>query len=250
MAMMTAFWMHTLRLSLWPRSGGVQGDLDREADTLTQKWLTEYRVAIKGLSDERRAVYDDIIAMSTEPQRADILRPRVRTEETEHADGNKVPVKSGHLMSDADGNFPVGTLNAWEISVLESEMKQPGFLAWYRNPSRASADSLAIAYRDGKDNWRRMCPDFIFFSDFRDDVKVSIVDPHGFYLSDALPKLQGLADYAAKFGEEFHRIEAVAEMTDKKLRVLDIKAPTVRQAINEAKDAEALYLSNAATDYC
>ncbi len=227
----------------------VQGDLDREADTLTQKWLSKYRVAIKGLSDERRAVYDDIIAMSTEPQRTDILRPRIRTEETEDADGNKVPVKSDHLMSDADGNFPVALLNAWEISVLESEMKQPGFLAWYRNPSRASADSLAIAYKDGKDNWRRMCPDFIFFSGSGDDVNVSIVDPHGFYLGDALPKLRGLADYATKFGSEFHRIEAVAEMTDKKLRVLDIKSAAVRQAIHEAKDAEALYLSNAATDY-
>ena len=227
----------------------VQADLDREADALTRKWLAEYRVAIKGLSDERRAVYDDIIAMSTEPQRTDILRPRVRTEETEDADGHKVPVKSRHLMSDAEGNFPIGTLNTWETSVLESEMKQPGFLAWYRNPSRASADSLAIAYKDGKGNWRRMCPDFIFFNGSDDDVRVSIVDPHGFHFGDALPKLRGLADYAAQFGDEFHRIEAVAEMTDKRLRVLDIKSPTVRQAISEAKDPEALYLSNAATDY-
>jgi type III restriction enzyme len=152
-------------------------------------------------------------------------------------------------MSDPDGNFPMGTLNAWETSVLESEIKQPGFLAWYRNPSRASADSLAIAYKDGKGNWRRMCPDFIFFSGSGEDVRVSIVDPHGFHLGDALPKLRGLADYATNFGDAFHRIEAVAEMKDKKLRVLDIKAPTVRQAISEAKDAEALYLSTAATDY-
>jgi hypothetical protein len=228
---------------------GVQSDLDRDANTLTQKWLTEFRVAIKGLSDERRAVYDDIIAMSTEPQRIDILRPRVRTEETEDADGNKVSVKSRHLMSDVDGNFPIGMLNPSETSVLESEMKQPGFLAWYRNPARASADSLAIAYKDGKGNWRRMCPDFIFFSGSGDDVKVSIVDPHGFHLADALPKLRGLADYATDLGSEFHRIEAVTEMKDKKLRVLDIKSLKVRQAIKEAKDAEALYLSDAATDY-
>jgi type III restriction enzyme len=227
----------------------AQSELDREADILTQKWLAKYRVAIKGLSDERRSVYDDIIAMSTEPQRIDILRPRVRAEETEDADGNSIPAKPKHLMSDTAGNFPIGMLNTWEISVLEPEMEQPGFLAWYRNPSRASADSLAIAYKDGKGNWRRMCPDFIFFSGSGDDVKVSIVDPHGFYLADALPKLRGLADYTVKFGSEFHRIEAVAEMTDKKLRVLDIKSPTVREAINKAKDAEALYLSNVATDY-
>jgi type III restriction enzyme len=228
---------------------GVQGDLDREADTLTQRWLAEYRVAIKGLSDNRRAMYDEIIALSIEPQRIDILRPRVRTEETEDSHGIKVLVKSRHLMSDTDGNFPIGTLNAWETSVLESEMKRSGFLAWYRNPARASADSLAIAYKDGKGNWRRMCPDFVFFSGYHDDVKISIVDPHGFHLGDALPKLRGLADYAAKFGDEFHRIEAVAEMKDKKLRVLDLKSFRVRQSINEAGDAEALYLSEAATDY-
>ena len=238
-----------VKVAALAKIGDVPGDLDREVDAVTQKWLAEYRVAIKGLSDERRAVYDDIISMSTEPQRIDILRPRVRTEETKDPDGNKVPVKTGHLMSDLDGNFPIGTLNPSETSVLESEMEQPGFLAWYRNPARASADSLAIAYKDGKDNWRRMCPDFIFISSSGDGVKVSIVDPHGFYLGDALPKLRGLADYVAKLGSEFHRFEAVSEMKDKKLRVLDIKSPAVRQAIKEAKDAEALYLSNAATDY-
>lgn len=238
-----------VKVAALARIAGVQDDLDREADVLTQRWLAEYRVAIKGLSDERRAVYDDIISMSTEPQRIEIMRPRVRTEETEESDGNKVPAKSEHLMSDVDGNFPIGTLNTWETSVLESEMKQPGFLAWYRNPARASADSLAIAYKDGQDNWRRMCPDFIFFSSSGDDVRASIIDPHGYHLGDALPKLRGLADYAAKFGAELHRIEAVAEMKDKKLRVLDIKSLMVRQAITEANDAEALYLSAAATDY-
>jgi type III restriction enzyme len=238
-----------VKVAALARIEGVQSEVDREADGLAKKWLSEYRVAIKGLSDERRAVYEDIVAMSSEPQRIDVLRPRVRAEETEEADGKKIPVKASHLMSDNDGNFPIGSLNAWEFSVLESEMKQPGFLAWYRNPSRASADSLAIAYKDGKDNWRRMCPDFLFFNGSDDDVKVSIVDPHGYHLGDALPKLRGLAEYAAAFGGEFHRIEAVAEMGDEKLRVLDIKSPKVRQAIAAAKDAEALYLSDAATDY-
>jgi type III restriction enzyme len=228
---------------------GVQTELDREADVLAKKWLTEYRVAIKGLPDERRAVYDQIIAMSTEPQRIDILRPRVRTEETEAADGSKVTIKPQHLMSDDNGMFPTGALNNWETSVLESEMAQPGFQAWYRNPGRASDDSLAIGYQDGKGNWRRMCPDFVFFHGDKDDIKVSIVDPHGFHLGDALPKLRGLANYTEAFGDEFHRIEAVAEMKDKTLRVLDLKSASVRKAIREADDAERLYLSAVASDY-
>lgn len=228
---------------------GVQAELDREADLLAKKWLAEHRVAIKGLSDERRAVYDDIIATSPEPQRIDIRRPHVRSEDTEDSDGNKVPTTVGHLMSDEHGQFPIGSLNIWETSVLESELSRPGFLAWYRNPSRASGDSLAVAYQDGKGNWRRMCPDFVFFHGDEGNVRVSIVDPHSFHLGDALPKLRGLADFTVAYGEEFHRVEAVARMGDGILRVLDIKAETVRRAIYEADDAERLYLSAAATDY-
>lgn len=228
---------------------GVAAELDREADMLAKKWLTEHRVAIKGLSDDRRAIYDEIVAMPAEPQRIDILRPRVRSEETTDKEGSLLPTEPGHLMSDERGQFPIGSLNSWETSVLESEMRQPGFLAWYRNPVPASEDFLAIAYKDGKGNWRRMCPDFIFFSANESEVKASIVDPHGFHLGDALPKLRGLADFTVGYGDEFHRIEAVAQMKDKVIRVLDLKSEAVRRAIREADDGERLYLSDAATDY-
>jgi hypothetical protein len=240
-----------LKIAALARVDDVQPELDREADALAKKWLAKYRVAIKGLSDDRRAVYDGIIAMSTEPQRIDIIRPKVRAEETENPDGTKVSTRKNNLMSDEHGEFPIGSLNSWEAKVLDSEMGQPGFLAWYRNPSRAAEDSLAIAYKDGKDNWRRMCPDFVIFHGDVSDVKVSIVDPHGFHLSDAVPKLRGLADFAETYGDEFHRIEAVAQMRDKgkTLRVLDLKTASVRKAIRDAKDAERLYLSDAATNY-
>ena len=36
--------------------------------------------------------------------------------------------------------------------------------------------------------------------------------PHGHHLADALPKLRGLADFAATHGESFHRIESVARI--------------------------------------
>ncbi|RNH90365.1 type III restriction endonuclease subunit R [Micromonospora aurantiaca] len=185
-----------LKVAALARIDGVQAEIEREADALARRWLDRFRVAIKGLRDERRAVYDAIIAMSTDPQRIDILRPKVRSEETEaDADGTKVPTRPGHLMSDEAGDFPIGSLNSWETAVLDSERKQPGFLAWYRNPGRASDDSLAIAYKDGKGAWRRMCPDFLFFHGDEHNVKVSIIDPHGYHLGDALPKLRGLASF-------------------------------------------------------
>jgi type III restriction enzyme len=239
-----------LKVAALAQVEGVQAEIEREADALAKKWLIQHRVAIKGLSDERRAIYDNLIAMYTDPQRIDILRPKVRAEETEaDEEGTRVPTRPLHLMSDENGDFPIGSLNNWETNVLDSERQQPGFLAWYRNPGRASDDSLAIAYKDGKDNWRRMCPDFVFFHGTADDVKVSIVDPHGFHLGDALPKLRGLADYAEEYGIEFHRVEAVAEMKDGTIRVLDLKDDKVCKAIRAATDAEALYLSNAAVSY-
>ena len=229
---------------------GVQAELDREAMALTDKWLAQYRVDIKGLPDERQASYDEIRAMATSPQRIDIRRPKVRAEETVvNEDGSEVETRPLHLMSDDAGNFPIGSLNTWETGVLDRERGRTGFLAWYRNPGRASDDSLAVAYLDGKGNWRRMCPDFVFFHGGESGVKVSIVDPHGYHLGDALPKLRGLAEFTVEFGDEFHRIEAVAQMQDRTLRVLDLKDETVRKAIQDAEDAERLYLSDAATEY-
>ncbi|MDE0220646.1 MAG: DEAD/DEAH box helicase family protein [Spirochaetaceae bacterium] len=228
---------------------GLSDDLDREADEVVKKWFGQYRVAIKGLTDERRAVYDEIKGMSPEPQVIEIKRPRVRTEETENTDGHKLDTRTRHLTSDRDGNFPIGSLNQWETDVLDKEMGRPGFQAWYRNPSRPSGDALAIAYQNTQGHWRRMCPDFLFFHGDQQNMKVSIVDPHGHHLADALAKLRGLAEFAATHGESFHRIESVAQMKDGTLRVLDLTDPDTRSAATEADDTEALYVSGWANDY-
>ena len=228
---------------------GIAGDLDREADRLSKEWFADYRVALKALSDERRAVYDEIKGMSPEVQETEIKRPRVRAEETETADGDKLESRIRHLMADADGNFPVGSLNSWEIGVLDREIARDGFQAWYRNPARPSADALSVAYRNAQDHWRRMCPDFIFFHGEDDDVKVSIVDPHGHHLADALPKLRGLANFAEAHSESFHRIESVARLADGVLRVLDLTDPNVREAVASYQDIQTLYRSDVASDY-
>ncbi len=144
-------------------------------------------------------------------------------------------------MCDEDGNFPVESLNEWEIEVLDTEMRRPDFLAWYRNPSRPSADALAIAYQDTQGNWRRMCPDFIFFHGGTEAVNASIVDPHSPHISDALAKLRGLAAFAETHGEFFHRIESIARMPDGSLRVLDLKMPSIRTAASENDDPGDLY---------
>ena len=223
--------------------------LEQESDKLARKWFDQYRVAIKGLSDERRTVYDGIKGMSPDPQGIEPQRPHVRAENTLDENGNALATRPLHLMSDEKGQFPVASLNQWEISVLDAELERDNCLAWYRNPARASDDALAVAWRDEAGNWRRMCPDFLFFHGTENDVKVSIVDPHGHHLADALPKLRGLSDFAEEYGAQFHRIEAVARMEDGTLRVLDLQEKSVRNAIEGASDAKALYAGKAATDY-
>jgi type III restriction enzyme len=226
---------------------GVAETLDKEADALAVEWFAEYRVAIKGLSEERQAAYDAIKGMSPAPQRIDLKRPHVRTEETKDEKGNLLETRRLHLMADENGEFPIANLNKWEVKVLDREMGRKDCLGWYRNPSRPSADAVAVAWQDGQDgqqNWRRI----VFFHGYENDAKASMVDPHGIHLSDALPKLRGLADFAADYGAELHRIEAVAEI-DETLRVLDLKDAQVRQSVHDAESAETLYRSKAAADY-
>ena len=229
---------------------GVSDELDREADRLCTRWFDSYRVAIKGLSDERQAVYDRIRGLSPSAQATELKRPRVRTEETRNEDGQKLETRLGHLMSDPDGHFPVASLNEWETQVLENEMARDGFAAWYRNPARPSGDALAVAYRNAQGQWRRMCPDFIFFHAVGPNIRASIVDPHGHHLADALPKLRGMADFAEAHGNSFHRIESVTRVANGVLRVLDLTDPDVRAAVKSHNgNVQALFIGSSARDY-
>ena len=228
---------------------GVSDELDREADMLATKWFSKYRVAIKELSQDRVAVYDEIKGRSRHPHEIEIKRPYVRAEETKDSEGNKLETRMGHLMSDGEGEFPVGLLNRWEIQVLDEEIGRSGFRAWYRNPQRPSGDALAIPYQNSQGHWRRMFPDFVFFHGDDKDIKISIVDPHGHHLADAIPKLRGLTKFAIKYGEAFHRIESVAQMKNGALRVLDLTKLQIQETVLEATDIDALYSGDKATDY-
>lgn len=223
-----------------------------EADALARDWLTKTRVARKGLTDERQAEYDRLESMSATPEPISLTTPKNAQADTKvrHPDGTEadLPIREMHQLASADGTFPIA-LNEWERKVLDSEAAQPGFQGWYRNPERAAKESLAVAYKDEVGDWKALRPDFIFFGTNNDgSVAVDLVDPHGHHLSDALPKLRGLAEFAERFADYFRRVESVAE-TGGVLRVLDITKPRVRQAIRDAQSAKALYESEVASDY-
>ena len=223
---------------------------DAEAKTLSDAWFDKYREAIKKLTDDRQDAYRQIVALSTEPQDVDLARPLSRFEPTRELKVNgavaDIPTFEKHLLCGEDGLYPA-ELRGWENSVLSQEMKQDGFLHWYRNPDRPSQDSLGIAYAIDDDT-KIIRPDFLFFSEDDGEVVVDIVDPHGHHLADALPKLKGLAKYAGSHANVYRRIEAVAKV-DEKLRVLNLLRDDVRRAIVTATNAEAVYRSEVAGDY-
>lgn len=229
----------------------VRAYFDAEADKLAKSWLAKYRSQIKALSDDRKESYRQIIEMSSEPQNVGLVRPEARFEATKVREKEKItaiPTWKDHLLCDDGGNYPTEMKSSWERDVVEKESKRKGFAFWYRNPQQAGQSSLGVAYLDG-DEFKIVRPDFIFFAKL-DDGKVvaDLVDPHGFHLADALPKLQGLAEYAAAHAGMFRRIASVAAVGGK-LRVLDLKRKDVRLAIATAKDPEGVFLSNLADDY-
>lgn len=215
---------------------------DAAATKLSDGWLATYGVRIKTLSDDRRDAYRQISALSREAQDVEMVQPLSVSERTSvrEADGreHKLLTYRLHLLCDDKGEYPA-ELNAWERDVPKAELKRPGLLGWYRNPNRPTQDSLGVAYMNSGET-RMMRPDFLFFADAGDGrVVVDIVDPHGDYLADSLPKLVGLAAYANRHAGVFRRVLAVAE-NGGKLRAVEPTQRDVQAALQSADSAKSL----------
>lgn len=225
--------------------------VNEEASRVFDEWFSESRVAIKALRDVRRQEYDDIRALAVEPQTVELRRPKNRLEDFSVTVDGRVelaPTEDKHLMSDSNGNFPIGSLNTWEREVLNIETSRNDFVAWYRNPAHNSMDAISVAYQAADGSWSAMHPDFVIFTNVSGKVLPSIVDPHGQFLEDSLPKLRGLALFAERYGDAFHRIDAVIH--DGEWRVLDLKLKEVRSLIADHSGAVSeLYRAPQAASY-
>lgn len=228
----------------------IQAYYDAKADSLTKAWLSKFGPQIKELSDDRKESYRQIIEMSADPQDVGLVRPEARYEATRASENGKelaLPTWKNHLLCTKDGKYPA-ELNMWERAVVEAEAKRKDFAFWYRNPQQPGQSSLGIAYLDNE-QYKILRPDFIFFATAGNGkIVADIVDPHGLHLADALPKLQGLSQYAESHGDAYRRIESVAEVMGR-LRVLDLKSDVVRKAVASAKDAVSLFSGVLASDY-
>lgn len=232
----------------------VRERVDAAAKEIVTEWFDEYRIAIRGLADERRETYDDIRSQAVDPQRTPLARPKSRLEDfAEVVDGEvrAAELIDKHIMADENGWFPLSSLNGWEHPVIRKETARADCVAWYRNPSVGRPDALGVPYRDGTGNWRTLHPDFVIFSHVNGEIRPSIVDPHGTHLDDSLVKLKGLAEFAEQHGNAFHRIDSLGTSgSSSELRVLDMLNPVVREAVLRVKgNASDLFASELGAKY-
>ncbi len=213
------------------------------ADQKTRAWLDSKRTLMANLSEERRAAYEDIRAQAREPELVGTEMPTALRVEGADADGKPLPTVPNHVLSDADGNYPIdpAALNKWERAVIDQELARESVVAWYRNPSAASKHSLRIPYKKAGE-WKSLQPDFVFVDqNANGNLAASVVDPHSGHLADALDRLLGIADFAEKHGDAFARIDSLDADDDNTLTVLDMKDAKTRKAVREAKASGDLF---------
>jgi type III restriction enzyme len=233
---------------------GVAGGVEAVATKWVQDQFTKFAVEIKNTTGATRDAYLRVREQISKPEETGIeltVNLKAATKDSNKEDAKDLPSFGGHLYSDAKRTFPA-KLNDWETTVIQTELKRPSFVAWYRNPQRAAPSGLRIAYQDDGGKWGSLQVDFIIISR-RDDgsLAASIVDPHGDHLADAKAKLRGLANYAELLGGRYIRIESIAKVKDGRLRSLDLLDAKVRDAVRtfEGGKVTALYESASATDY-
>jgi superfamily II DNA or RNA helicase len=206
----------------------LSSQLDARASWLVEEWFTAYGSAITRLSAAEQERFDRVKRESDRPLLTTITLPTQRTEDAEGESWER------HLLSDAAGRYRV-SLRDWEEHVLRAELNA-GALAWYRNPS-TGRHSLQIPYTTAT-GIAGLAPDFIFISRVGGNLVADLIDPHGVHLADAVPKLQGLAAYAAKHAASYHRIQSVAKV-DGDYLMLNHLDKTVREVIEDSSDTDA-----------
>lgn len=208
-------------------------DIYAKSSSIASEWFEQYHANIAGLNDERRKIYDELRAQDAQPQPIEVMVPEVAQADRKVREANlnerELPTSRTHLLADAAGNYPYDS-NPLETYIISTESDRDSHVGWYRNPSRGGSASVTIAYRkDGR--WSGLYPDFVFFTRNADGtVGSSIVDPHSSHLADAMPKLKGLAQYAADYGERYSRLLAV-DIIDGAYRAIDLQTESNRSAL-------------------
>jgi len=240
----------------------VVENVEKSATSLIADWFVAHAKAISLLSEADRARYSRLqeeskaptlrLGIATEGTIEDAISIAVDAELTdaelrEKILGDTVNRWADHLYQDAvDGKYwkkPTLT-DGLERKVLETEKREPSFLAWYRNPTGGDR-ALCIPYLDsGAGRWAKLFPDFVFFHQVAGQIRACIIDPHGIQLEDWADKLRGYVTYADDHAEVFRSIWPLTQI-DGKLLFLPINDTTargkVRIALAAGQSVEAIF---------
>lgn len=154
-----------------------------------------------------------------------------------------------HLFVGNNGSIKL-KLNEWEKATLEEERKRDGYICWLRNVQRKTW-ALSIPYTYNNEE-RAMYPDFMIFRREPDgSFRIAILEPHGGFFDDSLPKAKGMAKYAEK-NPTVGRIQLIHVEKDKATsknvcRRLDMSKLAVRKKVmllNTNQDLNNLFITD------
>lgn len=205
--------------------------LEEYAKSAIAEMQAEHGAAIEALPPDRKEGYRQVRLTAKDLQ----SRPLGIFE---HIEGDATGTEwKDHLYVSDDGTFRYKFRSSWEPMVLEEARSEKGFVGWLRVVDRKDW-ALAIPYRMGSEI-KPLYPDFLVFRKGKGRVVVDLIDPHDPTRDDWLPKVKGLAEYAAKHWAAFGRIEA--SFVDKKvIHRLDLRVEQNRVAAMKAEGPNGL----------
>lgn len=214
----------------------VKTALDEKATAVVKEWMATYDAGIRALSDEQKAQYSRIRGRAGVPLPQPAVLPTTKLEPTKDKEGkNLLPTSRRHLLSDANGDYPLDFRSGWEHQVVKTELARKGaakVVGWYRNPSAATENAIRVPYQRKDGSWTTAQPDFIFFQQKADGTVIaSVVDPHGSHFDDGIERLKGFAAFVERYPTEYAGFESLAKNKSGDLVKLNLLDSEVRKAI-------------------
>ena len=203
-------------------------DLELWAERKTKELIEKHDGNKGRLNDDERNRWDEVIGNTRPWVEKTLSAPKKVYNQSSDYKGYRK-----HVIVSSNGLAHI-KLNDFEDNVVEKEIADSYNIAWYRNEARNMNSSLSIPYKKSSEGYENFYPDFIFFEKTNDGkINRNIIDPHGVYLDDYLPRLKGYIEYLKDHGDDFGKVLAIGDISSSEYRSLDLKNPAVVKAIEE-----------------
>ena len=213
----------TIKRELWVivADDGARRMIENRAEELCDAELDAFDARINNeVGDEERFEYRTIGRHRATP------KPEPWSPPTEIDGPNDGQAFSKHLFVKPDHSYTNDELNTLERDTLAEELARKGVIGWLRNEDRKPW-AFGINYEKGGLP-STMYPDFLIFRKDGGHVVTDVLEPHSTSQADSVNKVKGLADFAAKHGDDFGRIEFI-DRVDGVLKRLNLRDPKLQQ---------------------